>query len=511
MADIRQTIRYYPFGSKPLTDLAEVKPPPFARNPFQQLHYVQDYLKALGCSTVVIEGHYIDRDHIEDHSAFYSRNFFSYPNYCKRLHFFSLDEADLKQQFTSIVELGKKDPSAYSNACERFSDQAYLGSSVIKPLHGCPVGRTILRTYPKDGTGGKRVFPCIRRHRAHILGVELTIQSIPFQQQDTGVSACATTAIWSALHHFREVEDLAAATPAQITNVASRYSLPFGRSMPSEGLSLEQMCQAIQGLGVSPHLYRATDFATAQSIIHSATMSRISSILIIERTLEDGAIERHAVAVAGIKLTEPFTPIPLDGVAEQSTQLMGAYVHDDRWGPFVSTMLVKNDDERGKLRFLKRGVIAEEENWIITHVLIPTHTKIRLSFSGLQQAAMEVAIQIQLFFRTRLKLSTPDITLGTSILRSHKYVEELLFDQNGFAPNKVEQFSLNVSLPRYVGLVRLENPLFGRIDVLVDTTGTLRNLHCSAVVCRLPAATHAAAVGDFLAKHFDAHPKAFGF
>ncbi len=213
--------------------------------------------------------------------------------------------------------------------------------------------------------------------------------------------------------------------------------------------------------------------------------------------------ERHAVTVAGIKIAEPFTPIPLDGVAEQSTQLLGAYVHDDRWGPYVSTELARSDDGRGQFKFLQRGVIKEEKNWVITHLLIPTHTKIRLAFSGLQQAAMEVAIQIQLFFLARLKVNKPDITFGTSILRSHKYVEELLFEKNGLAPEKVVQFSSNVSLPRYVGLIQVENPLIGAIDVLVDTTGTLRNLHCSAVVCRAPRAQHAAAVGDFLAKHFE--------
>jgi hypothetical protein len=508
MPDTRQTIDFHAFGSKPLAELLNLEVPPFARtkDPFRQIRYIEGYLKVLKCATVVVEGHYIDRDHIEDHGAFYSRSFVSFPNCCKRLHFFSLDTASLKRRLRAVVEAGKNEFAAYKDECEALSRTGYLGSSVIKPLHGCPVGRTILRTYEEQGENCKRVFPCVRRHRAHLSGVELVVDGLPFQQQDTGVSACATTAIWAALHHLRGSEEIAAATPAQITNIASRYSLPFGRSMPSEGLSMEQMCQAIQGMGVSPHLYRAVDFSTAQSIIYSATMSGMASILIIQRKR---GTERHAVTVAGIKLAESFTPVASDGVAEQSTQLMGAYVHDDRLGPYVSTLL-QNNRNRVVLRYLRRGEMKVEEKWLVTHVLIPVHSKIRLSFGGLREVGIEIAKLIQLYSTKKLKLKSPDITLNAAILRGYRYVEELLLDKNGFGAELIEQFCSEVSLPRYVGRVRVQNPLVGTIDVLVDTTGTIRNLHCSAVVCRAPTAQYAGAIGGFLARQLKAFPRPFG-
>ncbi|HEY3852960.1 MAG TPA: hypothetical protein VGO67_01045 [Verrucomicrobiae bacterium] len=509
MADNRQAIEFYAFGSKTLVELLNLEVPPFARTkmPFRQLQYVEAYVAALKCATVVVESHYIDRDHIEDHGAFYSRNFISYPNYCTRLHFFSLEAADLKQRMRAAVEVGQKGVAAYKEACQGLSAAGYLGWSVVKPLHGCPVGRTILRTFDSRGEGDyKRTFPCVRRHRSHLMGVELVVDGLPFQQQDTGVSACATTAIWAALHHFRGFEEVAAATPAQITSIASRYSLPFGRSMPSEGLSMEQMCQAIQGMGVSPHLHRATDFNTAQNIIYSATMSGMSSILIIQR---DGGTERHAVTVAGIKLAEPFTPVISDGIAEQSAQLTGAYVHDDRWGPYVATLFEKNTN-CASLRYLPRGVVKVEEKWVVTHILIPVHPKIRLSFGGLQEVGIEVAKLIQWHCVKELKVAVPDVILDGSILRGHAYVEELLFEKNGFGPVEVERFCSEVSLPRYVGCVRARSPLIGTLDVLVDTTGTVRNLHCAAVVSRTPTAQHAKAIGEFLATRLKACPRPFG-
>lgn len=75
-----------------------------------------------------------------------------------------------------------------------------------------------------------------------------------------------------------------AATPAQVTARASRFALPFGRSLPSEGLSIDQMCQAIHAFGVSPNLVRLLPnrFARARSIIHASAISELSPILIIQ-------------------------------------------------------------------------------------------------------------------------------------------------------------------------------------------------------------------------------------
>src|SRR5437762_864388 len=54
-----------------------------------QLKYLGNYLSTLGCKTIVVEGHYIDRDYMDDVALFYSRNLRSYPNHCYRLNFFS--------------------------------------------------------------------------------------------------------------------------------------------------------------------------------------------------------------------------------------------------------------------------------------------------------------------------------------------------------------------------------------------------------------------------------------
>lgn len=504
MTDIRQSIDFYTLGSKTLVDVLGLKAPPFTRTkaPFRQLEYIQEYVRELKCRTVVVEQHYIDRDHIEDHSAFYSRNFVPYENFCRRLHFFSLDRIALARKLKRLVQTGERDELAYRKACQAFSEKAYLGFAVIKPLPGCPVGRTILRCYPRKGAGHVREFPSIRQYQVHLLGVELTIKGLPFQQQDTGVSACATTAIWAALHYLRGIEDIAAVTPAQITTLASRYSLHTGRPMPSEGLSVDQMCQAIQAVGVSPSLYRAASFEIARGILYSATKSGMASILIMQREQHETK-ERHAVTVAGIKLSESFNPMPVEGVDEQASQLLGTYIHDDRWGPYVTTTF-ENSNGQGLLRIGRAERPEEQEEWFVTHILIPMHPKIRLSFIGLREAALEVVKMIQWYFIKRLNLPKPALTFDTAILRGYKYAEDLLFGEDGFAAEEIARFTRKVAMPRYVGVIRIQNPLVGKVEVLIDTTGTPRNLHCSSVVCRKPGARHAHSIRKFLAERFKA-------
>src|SRR5258705_446989 len=151
MIDFNQTVEFYPFDNTPLAARLKLHEPPFARrsNCFKQLNYIRDYVSGLKCSTVVIERRYIDRDYMEDHSVFYSRNFFPYPNSCQRIHFFSAKEPQLRKELNSLARLAGKnsDPGRrdYRHACEIFSEESYLGFCVIKPLHGCPVGRSVLR------------------------------------------------------------------------------------------------------------------------------------------------------------------------------------------------------------------------------------------------------------------------------------------------------------------------------------------------------------------------------
>ena len=91
------------------------------------------------------------------------------------------------------------------------------------------------------------------------------------------------------------------------------------------------------------------------------------------------------------------------------------------------------------------------------------------------------------------------IAYETFIERAHVYVRSLLLDTTT-SQTTVYALSTTVRLPRYVGVVRLSAPYLDKIDVLVDTTSTSRNLHVAAVFAHGNAQTLTSSMANHLAE-----------
>src|SRR5437867_12174242 len=112
------------FEDRPLAETLKILLLPLVarRHPFRQLEYVRTYVRDLGCSTVLIEGEYVDRDYMQDHSVFYSTSFAQYPPVCRRLHFFKdVAAEDLAQQFDTVASAARHGTASYDKACKAFS------------------------------------------------------------------------------------------------------------------------------------------------------------------------------------------------------------------------------------------------------------------------------------------------------------------------------------------------------------------------------------------------------
>jgi len=473
-------------------------PPPFTTaEVFSQLRYVEHYAGELDCQTIVIETPYIDRDHMEDHSTFYARNLTQYPNFCRRVHFFAKPSADVRRCLREAIEAGATAGlNAFRTKCSELS-RSYLGFAVIKPLHGSAVGRTVLRPYPDVPTEPdraqqfRRSFQGTRLYTTHLLGNELTVRGLAFQQQDAGVSACATTAIWSSLQKMSDHEDISPATPAQITALASRFSLPFGRAMPSEGLSIDQMCQAIQAMGVAPNLLRPPDTATAKSYLYSAIKSGSAPILILQFHAT-----YHAVVAPGMKLR-----IHGERVRDAADRLIGLYVHDDRTGPYRRASLA-SDGQTPCLVIPEAG--ESPESWLLTHIIVPIYPKNRLSLPGLVEAALDVQGNVErlgeLLGGFAESLPEPQVTVDYWACRPHSYLSQQ-FEADDTQPDLITTLFRTVPMPRYLGVIRASADWFGDVDLLIDTTSSRPNIQCLAAVAWTPNAL-SAWVAESLAEQY---------
>ena len=468
-----QRIRVHPFNPQ-FDSLFTVPPGQIGTDwPPPQMTYMGIYLGSLNCRTIVHERHYIDRHYIDDFSLFYSRSLRDYPNNCQRLHFFS-SEFD-EEQWSGFVQ---RDSGGGREDVERELAGHYLGFMVIKPLPGSPIGRTVLRTYDRTTRSGQiREFSAIRCYTVSLAGLSLSVRGLAFQQQDQGVSACATTALWSALQRTAPLEHLSSPTPAEITEAASRYMLLGGRALPSEGLHFDQLCEAVRATGLAPVLL--TSISPREDRAHMATYLR-SGLPVLLGILPMGGGEAHAVCLVGLRwgAVQPPTD-PNICYRDGSTAVERIYVHDDRLGPYASAAMKSTTINGGVVTTLELSwpddKPAEESQ--LYGMLIPVPVKLRLSAVRLRALAHAVAQTVAVGIPALAGLE-----VHTSFCKGASYRAKA-YDFN-LSLEGLRDFTHETILSRYVGVIELVTDNGPVADVILDATETSPNPGVLAVVRR---------------------------
>ncbi|WP_420639943.1 hypothetical protein [Candidatus Poriferisocius sp.] len=192
----------------------------------QPLERIAELAREHSVRSVVIEPRYIDVDWRSEHSEFYSTTFRRYASVCHRAHFFT----------------GPVDPEFHS-----FSQDEYIGYTILRPLPSMPVSRTMIKPPPPLSAS----TACAGAETVDLLGHPLAIEAMPFISQDGQYLRCAHAAIWMAL----QLSHLRGATPRRIPeeiHECSTGGVVINRQIPSEGLTVHQMLAGMNKLGLSP-------------------------------------------------------------------------------------------------------------------------------------------------------------------------------------------------------------------------------------------------------------------
>ena len=251
--------------------------------------YIYRYLVNLKAETIVVETDYIDGDYLDDFASYYVKCFTDYNRKCKRLHFF-------KCSFLDDEDFLRKIHGHSNNEEESNLEINYLGFVVARPLPQAIVGRTILRTYESDN--GRRNYACTRSYKANLFGLELTIPSLAFQEQDTVLAACATVSLWSCFQKTAELFGKSTPTPAAITRVATQAAHD-GRPIPSHGLMTYEICAAIRHVELEPEVFTVRDSLPVVSLIYAYLRMGIPVILGVEIEGVGG----HAITLTGYSIS----------------------------------------------------------------------------------------------------------------------------------------------------------------------------------------------------------------
>lgn len=445
--------------------------PVIAQKP--QLNFIADYLHVQGCQTMLIEEDYTERDYLDDYATYFAKCHQGYRRKCRRLHFFRCTFTQV--EYDGFLEGTLPDFASRLRAGEGTEAQAYLGFLVLKPLPRTFVGRTCLLPYPrlpKPGGGAPstetRHYPSVHEEIAHLGGMALSVLTLPYQEQDSVVSACATTALWCSLSQTGSLFRHTKPTPAQITRVATEHGQIQGRVLPNRGLELGQMCRAILTMGLEVESRKGSLVEDVRGLIYGYLAFGLPVVLGLEESGSNPP-RRHAVTVCGYSLDGDSRVLPTladYALPLTSDRITALYVHDDQNGPFTRLDLLG-------VNRLKRRYGARRPDYDLFAVVVPLYHKIRVRYETAVTAAAYVAAVIGSAPDTGSLVWNVRLELGTN-------VAAFAGSSTGLAPD-VRARLLQAPWPRFVWLASAEAGGRKILDVVIDAT----DLETAFIVNRL--------------------------
>ncbi|TMQ09586.1 MAG: hypothetical protein E6J91_29925 [Deltaproteobacteria bacterium] len=446
---------------------ASCAPTGSSAKPGDQVRYLASYLRnpEVGANTIVVEHPYVDRHWLEEYAGYYATLLDPPRPKATRLHFF--DASWTMDEF--MAQLGLAIDRGDSNDIAKH----YIGFSVIRPLAAAPLGRTVLRPYRRVA---ERCFaPAALTHRVHLAGLTIEVEGLPFQQQDQGVAACATTALWSALTKVIRTDGGRAPTPFAVTVAATDQHVQ-ARAFPAlGGLDLEQMASAIHAFGYQPHVFQraseADDFVLSLKTYLRSGLPVIVRARVVDRDL-------HAFTLVGYRERsgEEDDAGDLEIKIGDQTKLRARgvkrwYSHDDRFGAYARLGFVDDEGEQRHtcLRLLptEPGFEHLETPMVFCDAIVPLYPKLRLTAEELIAYAIDLSPTVRFLARDEVNLhvALQFILGGEYLSRLHKQAMD---------HDRIVQICTTLALSRYVGVISWYRGDHWALDAVYDTTDLRR-------------------------------------
>jgi hypothetical protein len=320
----------------------------------------------------------------------------------------------------------------------------------------------VLRHYESDG--GRRHYSAVRDYQANLFGIAFPLHSLAFQQQDRALAACATVALWSCFHQTAKLFNTTAPSPANITR--SAVKVVQSRPIPSKGLEIYQMCDAIRGVNLEPEVYQPTQGLPICSLIYSYL--QLGQPVILGIYIEGHGL--HAITVTGYSLRQNCVIAHEAGFGRSGAiPSVGAridefYAHDDQIGPF-SRISVRDATKVGEfVHFIGSwtfGNPVQDSRLDIRSIIIPTYHKIRLGYADIYAWVTKIS-----FFVSTLTLVEPE--WDVYLTSNNTYKERARSSPETTVPSKSE--ILFLSHPKYIWCAKLRDTSGLVLELLFDAT-----------------------------------------
>lgn len=482
-------LRFFDFGiGDPLSKLGDSL----------QVRYLQRYFSELNATVVLEEPNYFDRDYLAEFAAFYSVSAAGYPNICGRLHFF----ADSRVNRELVADAA----SSNKEAVETLNN-SYLGFIVVRPIPAAPLGRTVVRWYPERQPSTPRITNPSRTYRVNLAGFQLSVVGLAWQEQDTGVGACATIALWTMLHSSAFDDHHAIPTTADITRAAHNGASMGARMFPSAGLRHDQVWEAIKEQNLSPVIFEG-DIKNSNGATIGFSRERFTSTctalirsgypVLLSGALLETEVSWHAMCAVGFRSCSPGLVKP-GAVAFQESEAEHIYIHDDNIGPSVRFRISEKKLGGSSVAVISPSAppaadptralpdpTADYPLFQPTTLTVAVHNDLRISPDRLHRTGLKVANYLSSVVVTIAKeagAKAYGVTLSTRFTKLGDYVSREIEGTLRTKPKLLGQVRLALwetvpPMSLHIGLVRLGfgdgdgTPL---LDILYDSTDTDRN------------------------------------
>lgn len=343
-----------------------------------------------------------------------------------------------------------------------------------------------------------------RPYTLNLLGKQLTVNTLAFQEQDVNVSACATTALWMAFHKTASLFQTPLPSPYQITASTGNLFNSTGRVFPNKGLDLYQVGKAIESVGLVselrlyqplaeihqrvesqinalpakerpdpsalPELCRQaaeTQMQQAKGLIHAYLRMGLPVLLFIQ--LED--LGGHLVTITGYREAEAV-PLRSINISLVSDRIERFYVHDDQIGPFARVGFTHD----GRLE----TAWPNGTNWhnckkaVLDAVSVPLIPDIRIEY---EQVYEKVALFDQALYS--FMPEGQDLLWDVYLSYSNSYKDEL-------RSKRLSNFThlnrlLKTLLPKYVWVARASLNGITLLEMVFDATDLHTGFYCQLI------------------------------
>jgi len=424
--------------------------------------------------TILVEPHYVCKDHRNLYSNFYSKKLDGGSTNCCRLHFFSGANITSRSFYA--------EPDAHRDL--------YIGYSVIRPVAQRSLGRSVFDP-DRVGYRFKDGFYCLRTpFPVHVNGKRLSVSGYPYISQDTDATVCAHATLWGVCRYFSQRHaSYAEILPYDLVKLTATTT---GRVVPYRGMTYLDYSKILSDFGCHPAIIRLKETVASTSID------------------EDSFREMYSYVESGIPVLASFHKEGYGHVAA----LVGHTLDYDREyqsdseGVISSASFVKQfiviDDNFFPYRLL--GAPGDPQNYFANHKPQFDLTSILTAVCPLPEKVYLPARKAERQARTWLRKLMPLYTAEHGPIDSEKdpIVARLFFTtgsslkkrklqmasaaKNGLAFDRISAFIADIRLPHFVWIMEIGSLSRYRAgycggEIAIDATAN--ELEDSAIYARM--------------------------